>query len=121
MKFKGELIGNDDAAFKDIDEAILSLNRLPKSLNDGAEKIVKTAKHIATAKGLNKTGAGVNGIIYEVEKNDRLIGWAPRPNLHLFFQEIGTYKDPARPHLRPAADQEENEILEMIRKNVVGD
>lgn len=121
MRFKGELIGDEDGAAKDIDDAILSLNRLPKSLDDGAEQIVNTAQRIATAKGLRKTGAGVEGIIYETENDDRLIGWAPRPNLHLYFQEIGTYKDYPRPHLRPAADQEENSVLEMIRKNVVGD
>lgn len=121
MKFAGELVGEEDAATKDIDDAIANLNRLPQSMDAGAKKIVDKAKNIARAKGLHKTGAGVEGIIYERENDDRLIGWGPRPNLHLYFQEIGTFKDYPRPHLRPAADQTENEVLEMIRRNVVGD
>lgn len=119
MKFRGEVL--DDDASKDIDDAILSLNRLPKSMDAGAEKIVDAAKRLASLKGLNKTGAGLSGIIYETEQDDRLIGWSPRPNLHLYFHEIGTYKDYPKPHLRPAADQVENEIIEDIRRDVVGD
>lgn len=120
MNTKGTFIG-DGSFITDIDKQIHSMERLPKSMDSAAEKIINSAKQIATAKGLNKTGAGISGIIYETENEDRLIGWASRPNLHLYFQEIGTYKDYPRPHVRPAADQKEHEIIEDIRKNVVGD
>lgn len=120
MKFKGDLIG-DENVDKDINEAINRVGKLPQAMDNGANKIVNAAKGIARSKGLHKTGAGLEGIIFEKESNDRLIGWAPRPNLHLYFQEIGTYKDYPKPHLRPAADQSENEIIEDIRKTIVGD
>lgn len=90
-------------------------------MDNGANKIVKKSKSIARSKGLHKTGAGVAGIVYERENDDRLIGWESRPNFHLYFHEIGTYKDYPRPHVRPAADQEENGIIEDISKTVVGE
>ena len=121
MRFKGEVVGSEDGPDKDIDEAINRVERLPQAMDSGASKIVNAAKGIARAKGLNKTGAGLEGIMFEKESNDRLIGWAPRPNLHLYFHEIGTHKDYPKPHLRPAADQSENEVIEDIRRTVVGD
>lgn len=120
MKVTGEVIG-DDSIDREIEEAVHRVSRLPQAMDSGAEKLVNRSKNIARLKGLQKTGAGVAGIIYEREGDDRLIGWSPRPNLHLYFHEIGTYKDYPRPHVRPAADQSENEIIEDIRKTIVGD
>lgn len=120
MRFSGEIIG-DDLIEKEMDEVIQRAERLPQALDAGAKKIVNRAQQIARLKGLHKTGAGDEGIIFEKENDDRLIGWAPRPNLHLYFHEIGTFKDYPKPHLRPAADQTENEVIEDIRRTVVGD
>lgn len=120
MKFKGEMVGDDSFA-QDIEEVEKRVERLPKTLDSGAEIIVNRAESIARAKGLHRTGSGTEGIIYEKENDDRLIGWGPRPNLHLYFHEIGTFKDYPRPHVRPATDQTENQVLEMITRNVVGD
>lgn len=119
MKVHGELIGDDDFG-SDVDRVVRSVERLPSTLDKSAEKIVNRSKNIARMKGLVKTGAGLDGIIYEKEGDDRLIGWAPRPNLHLYFHEIGTYKDYPRTHVRPAADQMEQEILNDIDKVVTG-
>lgn len=121
MKFTGEMIGDENSASNDVEELVERAELLPQAMDNGAEKIVNRAKSIAKAKGLHKTGAGIAGIIYEKEQFDRLIGWAPRPNLHLYFHEIGTYKDYPRPHVRPAADQTEHEVVEDIRKTVIGD
>lgn len=120
MRVRGEVTG-DDLIDQDIEDAIAKIDKLPQTMDKGAEKLINRAKNIARLKGLHRTGAGLAGIIYERERNDRLIGWAPRPSLHLYFHEIGTYKDYPRPHVRPAADQTEKEIIEDIRKNVVGD
>lgn len=119
MKFSGEVIGDGDA---DVTEKYLRRSeRLPQAMDKGAETIVNKSKSIATSKGLNKTGAGVDGIIYEPEGSDRLIGWDKRPKYHLAFHETGTYKDPARPHIRPAADQTEEAVVRQIEHDTVGD
>lgn len=121
MRFVGEMIGDEYEAERDIDEAVNRTDLLPQAMDNGAIKIVNRSKAIATAKGLNKTGKGVAGITFERENDDRLIGWSPRPNLHLVFHEIGTYKDYPRPHVRPAADEKENEVLDDINRTVVGE
>lgn len=120
MRFKGEVIGDDNIG-DDIDGVVRSVERLPETLDSSAEKIVDRSEVIARSKGLHKSGEGIKGIMYEREGDDRLIGWAPRPNLHLYFHEIGTYKDYPRTHIRPAADQTEEEILNDIEKVVTGD
>jgi len=121
MNLKGEMIGDENGSEQEIEEALRRVENMPRAMDNGAEKLIDRAKSIAKSKGLHKTGAGVAGIIYEPEKFDRLIGWAPRPNFHLYFHEIGTYKDYPRPHVRPAADQTEHEIVEDIRKMIIGD
>lgn len=120
MKLTGELIG-DDLVDQDINEAVRRAERLPQAMDGGAEKIVNRSINIARMKGLVATGAGISGIIFETEREDRLIGWASRPNFHLYFHEIGTYKDYPRPHVRPAADQMENEVLDDIERTIIGD
>lgn len=120
MRIHGEVVGDEDFS-NDMERVVRSVERLPQTLDVSAEKIINRSKNIARMKGLSKTGAGLEGIIYEREGDDRLIGWAPRPNLHLYFHEIGTYKDYPRPHVRPGADQMENEILDDIEKIVTGD
>ena len=120
MKLSGAIIGDEEFS-SDMDRVVRSVERLPETLDESAEKIINRSKEIAKSRGLHKTGAGLEGIIYERENDDRLIGWAPRPNLHLYFHEIGTNKDYPRPHVRPGADQVEEEILNDIEKVVLGD
>lgn len=109
-----------------------------------AIKMRDRAKNIAIAKGLNRTGAGVDGIEEEKTDNGYDIGWAERPNFHLYFQEIGfhaldnrlakvrlkrssggkrersydgvkaTYVPP-KPHVRPAFDELEPEFYGKIQ------
>jgi len=120
MRPQGEVIG-DNSVDADIDKAVRAADLLPETMDSGADTIVNKAKSIAKAKGLHKTGAGVEGIVYERENDDRLIGWAPRPNFHLYFHEIGTYKDYPRPHVRPAADQTEEQVIRDIENDLLGD
>lgn len=120
MRVKAEMIGDESSIDSDIQDLIRKSERLPQAMDKGANTIVNKAKSIASSKGLNKTGAGVAGIMFERDANDRLIGWDKRPNFHLYFHEVGTYKDRPRPHIRPAAEQSEEQIIKQIEQDTIG-
>lgn len=113
-------------------------------LDKYAEIIRDTAIGNATAGGLRVTGAGIGGIQTEDTDNGKNVGWATRPNFHLYFHERGfhaidnrqkkqriwrdskgarkrhykpgqaTYVPPT-PHMRPAFRQHQREfIYEMV-------
>lgn len=112
-----EVFGFDEAA---MDTEMLEVNALgiEEVYQESANLIVNRSKSIASSKGLQVTGALVAGITEEVDGNGFRVGWGGRPNLHGYFQEVGTYKDPPRPHIRPASDQSEDEIYENVQNKL---
>lgn len=113
-------------------------------LEKHAEKMKDDTISNAKAGGLVKTGAGVSGIQIESIENGYNVGWAKRPNFHLYFHELGfhaldnrngpqrvrrdsrgarkrrygrakaTYVPPT-PHMRPAFKANEKQFLyEMV-------
>ena len=105
-----------------------------------AEAIKEDAKGIAAGKGLVKTGAGVAGIVASHGNMESQIGWAGRPNLHLYVHETGwhagfsrhkgrskggkrrrkygkgrVYKPP-NPHVRPAAMQHKDPFARNVKE-----
>lgn len=108
-----------------------------------AEAIKEDAKGIAAGKGLVKTGAGVAGIVASHGNMESQIGWAGRPNLHLYFHETGwhagfsrhrgrskggkrrrkygkgrVYKPP-NPHVRPAAMQHKDPFARNVKETLL--
>ena len=112
-----EVFGFDEAAM-DAEMLAANANGIEEVYQESANLIVNRSKSIASSKGLEVTGAGVAGIVEDVDGNGFRVGWGGRPNLHLYFHEIGTYKDPPRPHLRPAVDELEPEIQEDIQNKL---
>ena len=112
-------------------------------LEKHANKMKDTAISNAVAGKLVKTGEGIKGIVTEPTENGQNVGWAPRPNFHLYFHELGfhavdnrqkqtirrdtrgarkrrygrvraTYVPPT-PHMRPAFKANEKQFLyEMV-------
>ena len=131
--------------------AIAKLNKIrsnAKSINSivekEAEEIKDDAKKIATSKGLKVTGAGVEGIIAKHSLYESTVGWAGRPNLHLYFHEVGfhagfskatsrerrgkrarRYKKGSRkyvapkPHIRPAALQHKDSFAKKVKDKLL--
>ena len=58
-------------------------------LEKHANKMKDTAISNATAGKLVKTGEGIKGIVTEPTENGQNVGWASRPNFHLYFHELG--------------------------------
>lgn len=109
-----------------------------------AEEIKDDAKKIATSRGLKVTGAGVEGIITKHELYESTVGWASRPNLHLYFHEVGfhagfskatsrerrgkrarRYKKGTRkyvapkPHIRPATLQHKDSFAKKVKDKLL--
>lgn len=131
--------------------AIAKLNKIrsnTKTINSivekEAEEIKDDAKKIATSRGLKVTGAGVEGIITKHELYESTVGWASRPNLHLYFHEIGfhagfskatsrerrgkrarRYKKGTRkyvapkPHIRPATLQHKDSFAKKVKDKLL--
>lgn len=131
--------------------AIAKLNKISsnaKTINSivekEAEEIKDDAKKIATSKGLKVTGAGVEGIITKHALYESTVGWAGRPNLHLYFHEVGfhagfskatsrerrgkrvrRYKKGSRkyvapkPHIRPAALQHKDSFAKKVKDKLL--
>ena len=90
------------------------------------------------------TGAGVEGIITKHALYESTVGWAGRPNLHLYFHEVGfhagfskatsrerrgkrarRYKKGSRkyvapkPHIRPAALQHKDSFAKKVKDKLL--
>lgn len=113
-----EVFGFDEAAM-DAETLEVNANSIEDVYQESAKLIVNRSKSIASSKGLQVTGALVGGITEEVDGNGFRVGWGGRPNLHGYFHEIGTYKDPPRPHIRPASDQSEDQIYTNVQKKLI--
>lgn len=83
-----------------------------------ANDMQNLAKSNASGMGLQVTGAGVSGIQTSEQGDAVEVGWASRPNLHLYFHEIGTYKDPIRAHMRPAFETMEQEFYRRVQNKI---
>ena len=113
-------------------------------LEKHANKMKDSAVSNARAGGLVATGRGIGGIAIEPTENGHNVGWATRPNFHLYFHELGfhaldnrqkqtirrdtkgarkrrygraraTYVPPT-PHMRPAFKANEKQFLfEMVQ------
>ena len=135
--FGFDRINNQFAKYENnVDEA-------KKVLEKHADKMKDAAISNATAGKLVKTGEGIKGIVTEPTENGQNVGWASRPNFHLYFHELGfhavdnrqkqtirrdtrgarkrrygrvraTYVPPT-PHMRPAFKANEKQFLyEMV-------
>lgn len=112
-----------------------------------ATKMRDRARAIAQSKKLVRSGAGVSGITTEDTETGADVGWSQRPNLHLYFHELGfhaldnrrgkmrlnrnskgkrarvyssgqaTYVAP-KPHMRPAFDEVVPEFYKAIQKTL---
>ena len=109
--------GFDEAA-QDMETLTTNAETVSTVYDQSAAKIVNKSKSIASGKGLQVTGAGVAGIVKEVDGNGFKAGWGGRPGLHLYFHEIGTYKDPAKPHMRPAFDENEQQFERLVQNKI---
>lgn len=135
--FGFDRINNQFAKYENnVDEA-------KKVLEKHADKMKDAAISNARAGGLVETGKGIKGINIEPTENGYNVGWASRPNFHLYFHELGfhavdnrqkqtirrdtrgarkrrygrvraTYVPPT-PHMRPAFKANEKQFLyEMV-------
>lgn len=135
----GEVFGFEESA-QEFDVFADKATQAKSAMEDVGEKMKETAKQIASSKGLNKTGAGISGIVKTTQGDDVVIGWATRPNLHLYFHELGfhaldnrrgrrkkrqkgfrgkraTYVPPS-PHMRPAFYKHEREFVEQVQNKI---
>lgn len=78
------------------EDAIKDMKRLQQNAKQAkvvtrqyAEKIAERAKRNAEKAGLVKSRKGVEGIRHETSGDKELVGWAERPNFHLYFHEMG--------------------------------
>lgn len=113
-----EITGTDEAVdmFEDLAE---NATKISGVLDNAGQELTQRSRSMAISKGLYKTGAGVKGINWSRSGYEsRVVGWAGRPNLHLLFHEIGTYKDPPRPHIRPAALQYEPIFVNNVKNTL---
>lgn len=117
MSIMVKSFGFDEAA-KDVEVLVNNAGGMNAIYEESADLVMNRSRSIASAKGLQVTGAGVAGIQKETDENGFKIGWISRPNLHLYFHELGTYKDPPRPHIRPAVDETEGQIVEKIQNKL---
>ena len=133
------------------DKAITRLEKIRNNANGvsliiekEAEEIKTDAQNIAKSKGLKVTGKGIAGITTKHNPYESIVGWASRPNLHLYFHEIGfhagfskssgrerrgkrkrKYKKGTRkyiapkPHIRPAAIKHKKSFSKKIKENLL--
>ena len=81
--FGFDRINNQFAKYENnVDEAKVVLEK-------HADKMKDAAISNATAGKLVKTGEGIKGIVTEPTENGQNVGWASRPNFHLYFHELG--------------------------------
>lgn len=136
------------------EDAVNDFDTLTRNADDAKPEVEKMAikmrdraKKIAVAKGLTATGAGTSGIVAEEQDDGYEVGWAQRPNFHLYFHELGfhaldnrrgkarlkrnskgsrariydsgqaTYVT-AKPHMRPAFDELEPEYYEKVQNTL---
>lgn len=130
---------------KELEQYIERSDHVIDKVAESATKIKNRAVQIAKLKGLDVTHKGVDGIVTERQSDKVFIGWAKRPNFHLYFHETGwmagkpvqsktrsvngkrrtvrTYGKgarfiAARPHMRPAFDELVDKEMGKIKKYI---
>ena len=140
-----KVFGFDDFAH-DTERMMRKGEQAGEVVREYADKMKERAVNIAIGKGLIRTGQGVSGIQTD-GKGDRYdVGWITRPNMHLYFHELGfhaldnrkkkhtgrkklgsrnrgyrgtraTYISPT-PHMRPAFDQLKEQFYSDVQKKL---
>ena len=133
-----------DEALTDIDNFIKKGDKTSEKNRKWADKMKDEARNIARSNGLIKTSKGIDGILTDHGESQSEVGWAGRPNFHLYFHELGfhaldnrfgkqyikrtgkrrqrgyrkvraTYIPP-KPHMRPAFDKLEQQYYSDMEK-----
>lgn len=112
-----EVFGFDEVA-QDMDILDAKSSQAKVAMHDIGDKMTDRAKSNFKAVLTQRTGQGASGIQNEKTDDDVVIGWSARPGLHGYFHEIGTYKDPPKPHLRPAFDEMENDFVRQVQEAI---
>lgn len=112
-----EVFGFDEAA-SDFDVLESKSNNAKKVMHEMIDDITEDARSIFQSTLGQHTGQGASGIQNEKTDTDATGGWAGRPGLHGYFHEIGTYKDPAKPHYRPAFDKHAGDYVEKVQREI---
>ena len=82
--FGFDRINNQFAKYENnVKEAKVVLEKHADKMRDSARQNVKASKL------KQRTGDGIEGITTEPTENGYNIGWATRPNFHLYFHELG--------------------------------
>lgn len=76
-------------AIEEFDRYIFKATKAKQVVKDVADEMRDLAKDNATVAGLIETGKGVSGIESVHHEGYSEVGWAPRPNFHLYFHERG--------------------------------
>lgn len=112
-----EVFGFDESA-QEMEDYVSKALEGQQEMYAVADDMANLAESNASGQGLQVTGAGVAGIQTSKQGDAVEVGWAGRPNLHLYFHEIGTYKDPMRPHIRPAFEALEQEFQRRVQSKI---
>lgn len=80
-----------------------------KACEAGAEIVAPAAQRIINSATKKRSGRLSVGVAYEVDEDAAYVGWTPEA-FHGRFFETGTKKMAARPHIRPAYEQNKNQI-----------
>lgn len=112
-----EVFGFDDFA-DDLDIFVEKSDGAVDGMHEMGDRMRDDARRNASNQGLEVTGQGVAGIQVEKNQDDTTVGWSRRPGLHLYFHEIGTYKDNPKPHMRPAFDENEQDYVELVQNKI---
>lgn len=138
-----EVIGFDKIISK-LNSVVKNAETVGDVVEKEATKMKDEAVRIAKSRGLEVTGKGIEGIVTKRQGTESLIGWAERPNLHLYFHEVGfhagfgkhtsresrgkrtrRYKKGSRkyvapkPHVRPATLKLKNEVIRNIKNHIL--
>lgn len=140
-----EMFGFDDA-IKEIEGYLSKANKAKNVMREVADEMRDVARNKARAGGLFRTGEGISGIESVHHSDYSEVGWATRPNFHLYFHERGfhaldnrrktwqlkrsrkgkkrSYRGvsatyiPPTPHIRPAFTIKEHEFYRRIQKEI---
>ena len=136
-----------DESIAEMEKFLNNSNKAQKELYDVSDDMRDEAKRIAKAGGLEKTGAGISGIRSEHKGDVAEVGWSSRPNLHLYFHELGFHAldnrrkgkrfkklggrnrhggyrgrranyVPPTPHMRPAFEMKQKEFERRIQQKL---
>lgn len=83
-----DVFGFSEAA-EEMNRYLSKAKNAKKVMREVADEMRDLAKQNAISAGLQRTGDGVSGIQSEHHDDFSEVGWAPKPNFHLYFHERG--------------------------------